>query len=118
MDVNGVTMPVPNPVGMHRADPETVLQKGENRGTEAAAGTPGQKGEVSASQAEKLKRERAAQLEELVLKPNALTFEERMKQVISLDDMKRLLYLYNPYKMREWKSDAEVSRGTLIDMKS
>ncbi len=53
-------------------------------------------------------------LEKLVLKPKSVPVEERMEQVISLEDIKRIFSLIVPYRPRQEKIDL----GRSVDVRS
>ena len=52
--------------------------------------------------------------EKMVLKPGEVTLEERLSQVISLDEIKRLLFFYGPFASPR----LEDQKGRLVDLKS
>lgn len=46
-----------------------------------------------------------------VMKPTSVSPEERLKQVLSLDDVKRLLHLYIPYRIPPVNRIQEAQKG-------
>lgn len=72
--------------------------------------------EVDAShviEAQAMARQAAAEREKLVMRPGQVSLEDRLEQVISLEDMKQLLNLQSPEHARQ----ASVGPGMLFDLR-
>lgn len=112
MNVNGVTSSVPNLVGKsdHASDP--VLRE-QVRADKAI------REKIVLGNGEKPESEKGGPLdiERLVLKPSTISPEERLKQVISVDEVKRLMQLYSPYRMRMESLPNDRDPGRLFDIK-
>lgn len=113
MEVNGVTMASLNPVGIPR-----VIGTEKEKQPELAGVQPGESVRKEAVDSRDQMREAIEARQKLVLKPSEVTIEDRMKQVISADDMKRLLYMYSPYKMGGEREPEHADAGRLVDLKS
>ncbi len=113
MEVNGVTYPGLNP--------SLNMLAGRDIGGPVAENSPNARAVERAEQeAVRLKatepnqRKEAVDLEKLVPQPREVSFEERMEQVISLEDIQRILLVRSPFSMKEMGENP----GGMLDFKT
>lgn len=111
MNVNGVTTQLAHMMVHKQFDLSNLEQK--------LGGLPdAHHADPTAAFYEKLTKKRTGDVDpnRLVLKPSEVSYEERLKLVISKDDMRNLMHLYSPYKMRARGEAEGVSlMGRVVD---